>query len=83
MQSERVLDERYDRFFQDFPVGLFVSTPGGEVVRVNAVLVEMLGHALMTLTLDAYSHVLPNMQHEAAPRTEAMLMEDKDETAHG
>jgi integrase len=27
---------------------------------------EMLGHASIAITLDTYSHVLPNMQNEAA-----------------
>ena len=26
---------------------------------------ELLGHASITITLDTYSHVLPNMQHSA------------------
>jgi PAS domain S-box-containing protein len=44
MQIERVLDERDERFFQEFPIGMYVSTPSGEVVRVNTALVEMLGY---------------------------------------
>lgn len=34
---------------------------------------ERLGHASVAITLDVYSHVLPNMQQEAAERLEAML----------
>jgi integrase len=31
---------------------------------------EMLGHATIAITLDTYSHVLPNMQSEAAKAME-------------
>jgi integrase len=31
---------------------------------------EMLGHATIAITLDTYSHVLPNMQSEAAQAIE-------------
>ncbi len=34
---------------------------------------ERLGHASVTLTLDTYSHVLPDMQQAAADRLEALL----------
>ena len=34
---------------------------------------EMLGNAGMAITLDAYSHVLPNMQSEAAKPMEEAL----------
>jgi integrase len=35
--------------------------------RVNPKVVsEMLGHATVAITLDIYSHVLPDMQHDAA-----------------
>lgn len=34
---------------------------------------ERLGHASVTLTLDTYSHVLPDMQKEAAEKLEGML----------
>ena len=34
---------------------------------------ERLGHATVSITLDTYSHVLPNMQQEAAEKIEAML----------
>jgi integrase len=34
---------------------------------------ETLGHASITLTLDTYSHVLPDMQDDAAARMEALL----------
>ncbi|EGD51740.1 integrase family protein [Thermoanaerobacter ethanolicus JW 200] len=34
---------------------------------------ERLGHANITLTLDTYSHVLPDMQKEAAAKLEEML----------
>ncbi|MGI8494553.1 MAG: tyrosine-type recombinase/integrase [Pyrinomonadaceae bacterium] len=34
---------------------------------------ERLGHSTITLTLDVYSHVLPNMQKDATKRLEQML----------
>jgi integrase len=34
---------------------------------------EMLGHATIAITLDTYSHVLPNMQNEAAKALEDAL----------
>ena len=34
---------------------------------------EMLGHATIAITLDTYSHVLPNMQSEAAKAMEDAL----------
>ena len=34
---------------------------------------EMLGHATIAITLDTYSHVLPNMQSEAAAAMEEAL----------
>lgn len=34
---------------------------------------ERLGHAGVTLTLDTYSHVLPDMQQQAAEKLESML----------
>lgn len=34
---------------------------------------EMLGHATITQTMDTYSHVLPNMQEQAASRLGALL----------
>ncbi len=34
---------------------------------------EFLGHATIAITLDTYSHVLPNMQVEAVPAMEAAL----------
>ena len=34
---------------------------------------EMLGYSSIALTLDTYSHVLPDMQDDAAARMEALL----------
>jgi integrase len=34
---------------------------------------EMLGHASIAITLDTYSHVLPDMQDSAAKATEGVL----------
>jgi integrase len=34
---------------------------------------EMLGHASIAITLDTYSHVLPNMQESAAAAMEDVL----------
>ena len=35
---------------------------------------EMLGHSSITLTLQTYSHVLPDMQDDAAAKMHALLM---------
>ena len=40
---------------------------------------ERLGHATVAITLDTYSHVLPNMQHEAAEKLDGMLFDRKDD----
>lgn len=37
---------------------------------------ERLGHASVTLTLDTYSHVLPDMQDRATAKLEAILFQD-------
>jgi integrase len=42
----------------------------GENVKVVS---ERLGHASAALTLDAYSHVLPDMQQRAAERMEKLM----------
>jgi integrase len=34
---------------------------------------ELLGHATIAITLDTYSHVLPNMQGEAVSAMESAL----------
>jgi integrase len=34
---------------------------------------EMLGHSTISITLDTYSHVLPNMQKEAVRAMEGLL----------
>jgi integrase len=34
---------------------------------------EMMGHATVNITLDTYSHVLPDMQDKAAARLGALL----------
>lgn len=39
---------------------------------------EMLGHSSITLTLDTYSHVLPDMQREAASKMDALLQPSQD-----
>lgn len=39
---------------------------------------ERLGHAHISLTLDTYSHVLPDMQQRAAERLDALLFSDAD-----
>jgi integrase len=45
---------------------------------------ERLGHASVSITLDVYSHVLPNMQQEAAEKLDAMLYsaDQAEATAH-
>ena len=39
----------------------------------NDVVSEMLGHANIAITLDLYSHVLPDMQEQAAAAMEDIL----------
>jgi integrase len=42
--------------------------------KVNPKVVsEMLGHASVAITLDIYSHVLPEMQQDAATTLEGVL----------
>jgi integrase len=41
---------------------------------------ERLGHANTRITMDTYSHVLPNMQQEAADRFEQLLTESQQKT---
>ena len=48
---------------------------GGENVKVVS---ERLGHASAALTLDVYSHVLPDMQQGAADLLESMLFSTLD-----
>jgi hypothetical protein len=38
------------------------------------VISDQLGHAIISFTLERYSHVLPSIQDEAAARVERMLM---------
>lgn len=42
---------------------------------------ERLGHATITLTLDTYSHVLPNMQSDSAQKLDALLFKPESEEA--
>ena len=37
------------------------------------VVMEMMGHSTIRLTMDTYTHVLENLQHEAAANIAAML----------
>lgn len=37
------------------------------------VVMEMLGHSTITLTMNVYSHVIPDLQREAADKMEAAL----------
>lgn len=41
---------------------------------------ERLGHSTVVLTLDVYSHVLPNMQEDATKRLEEMIFQNKQRT---
>jgi integrase len=40
---------------------------------VSKVVSEILGHASITITLDLYSHVLPDMQREATSALDELL----------
>jgi len=44
---------------------------------------ELLGHATITITLDTYSHVLPNMQGEAVSAMEDVMASRGDATRRG
>lgn len=44
----------------------------GENIKVVS---ERLGHATITITLETYAHVLPNMQAEAARKCDALMRE--------
>lgn len=47
--------------------------------RVNAkVIQERLGHSTITMTLDTYSHLLPDMQHQAVSALEALFGNAKE-----
>jgi integrase len=41
------------------------------------VVAEMLGHTTITITLDTYSHVLPEMQREATVKLDRLLSQDE------
>jgi PAS domain S-box-containing protein len=43
-EALRESEERYRNLFQDVPVGLYRSTPGGQILDANPALVEMLGY---------------------------------------
>jgi integrase len=42
---------------------------------------ERLGHANITITLETYSHVLPNMQAEALSKLEGLMAEPTEVVA--
>lgn len=44
----------------------------------SKVVAERLGHSSSKITLDVYSHVLPNMQQEAAEKLDALLYSSED-----
>lgn len=39
----------------------------------SSVVQERLGHSTISVTLDVYSHVMPDMQRQAADRLETLL----------
>ena len=43
---------------------------------------ERLGHASVTMTLDTYSHVLPDMQEKATAKLEEILFNAEDNSSH-
>jgi PAS domain S-box-containing protein len=43
-EALRESEERHRSLFQDIPVGLYRSTPGGQILDANPALVEMLGY---------------------------------------
>lgn len=43
------------------------------MITATCIASERLGHSTVVLTLDTYSHVLPDMQQQAAERIENLL----------
>jgi integrase len=65
---ERPLSESLEEVLRHTCVTLLLTK------NVNSKVVsEMLGHSNIALTLDTYSHVLPNMQESAAAAMEEVL----------
>ena len=50
------------------------SLLGSQGVPIK-VIQEMLGHSSITVTMDVYSHVLPDMQQQAASAMDSLLFE--------
>lgn len=42
------------------------------------VVMEILGHSQISLTLNTYSHVIPELQHDAAKLMDALLTKEDD-----
>ncbi len=76
MQDESELDEH--SFFQDIPIGLYVTTPAGEVKRVNSALVKMLGYPdaqglLATNARDLYVNLEDRTQWQTILKREGVV----------
>jgi len=52
-EALRESEERYRSLFEDIPVGLYRTTPGGQILDANPALVEMLGYPDLESLLEA------------------------------
>jgi integrase len=62
-----------DGFYSCFNVRYAFATLALQAGMNPKVVSEALGHSSVTITLDTYSHVLPNMQDELAIAVENLL----------
>ncbi len=44
---------------------------------------ELLGHSMINTTLDAYAHVMPALQRDAADKMDALLRPHDDDKGRG
>jgi PAS domain S-box-containing protein len=77
-QALRASDEQYRGLFEDVPVGLYRTTPEGEILEANPSLVHMLGypdleHLLTVSVVDLYVDVEERTQWQARIEKEGVL----------
>ena len=73
ISSGLVFRNRYDRVLPPCGARLRLSYNRLLLLTSTRVVQEMLGHANIRQTMDTYSHVLPNIQQQAAERMDEML----------
>ncbi len=64
MQDKHAWSDQYHNFLQDVPIGLYLSTPDGQVEHVNTALVEILGY--------------PNAEALLATNTQGLYLNPED-----